>query len=74
MFKVGDNVVVINSDWGIPVGTVLTVTEVDWDGVTTTTSEGSSVIDPYWYFNEVVLEEIYNSPLYQALRETDEET
>jgi hypothetical protein len=68
-FKIGDEVVVIHSDWKIPVGTVLIIKELDEDGVSNTSTETSTVDDPYWYFEELVLKEVYDTPLYKAMNE-----
>lgn len=77
-FQLGDKVVVIISDFDIPVGTVLTICGFDnrynyYQTLPYDTSSGSGPenADP-WTEEEIELELIYNSPLKKALKENDE--
>lgn len=67
-FKVGDKAVVIHEDWGIYYGTIVEIIRLDEEeGV-----YSSYLLDDeeeYWFNEELELLEIYDSPLYKALKE-----
>lgn len=72
-FKTGDKVVVVESDWEIPVGTVLEICGYDpkynfWLTLPTQGEDLSAENADPWTEGELELERVHNSPLYKALR------
>lgn len=72
-FKVGDKVVNLVDEWCTPVGTTLTISIVDGDDGFYTDKVEGDIKDRYWFAGELVLKEIWDSPLYKLLSEMEQE-
>lgn len=70
-FKVGDKIVIIQADWGYPVGTAAYIRSVGIYAYFVPGLENPDNPDDDCPFseNELEFEEVYNSPLYKALNE-----